>query len=622
MEINKTLFQSRLELFFDGDFYTKLYPDVLEFQGAPLEHYLKYGWYESRKPNAWYSDELVPAKILTDYAGSPPYVVFLTCLPNFTVPEFLQICSANKAFERGHEDCQQCLLMRKDFNPKYYRYKYPDIKNIYDALAHFCEVGWKELKNPNFNFDTDYYLTVNPDVAAANVNPFVHYLSQTIEGRLPKAVGHVRKQLLSSLSSVNHISRRYDKITPKVTFKNKDILFKKLSSIKNNLCLSVSNDDYISQVGGVQQFIKNESKLLADAGYTYLNMYPTRPNNKLAQGDIDTILINCSFDNIFFGTFVAKEIIEIFKKIKAINLDIFHFAVIHSVMGWSINSLINIFEINFKKTYFFVHDYYSLCHESHLLRNNIEPCDGPSFSSTTCSVCIHKTGRDIHLLQFEKLFEALKPILIFPSKTTEIIFQNADPKYNLVSRQIAPLKIIKIKRDINNKVPMKESISKIKIAFLGNSTSKEGFYHFSELVHECLLLDDFEFMHFGEKDEALQRVTFIETAVESVFSNVAELLMKYEVDVVFFPSIWRETFNYIAYEVLKTGAAIITFENSGDISELVRTQAVGAVVRDEVSASQLLHSPNFKTKLIEWKCAASRLSVVNHDSFLLIDENI
>jgi len=169
---------------------------------------------------------------------------------------------------------------------------------------------------------------------------------------------------------------------------------------------------------------------------------------------------------------------------------------------------------------------------------------------------------------------------------------------------------------------MKESKSKIKFAFFENSISQQGFYYFAELVHECLLLDDFEFMHFGEKDEALQRVTFIETAEESVFSNIAELLIEYEVDIVFFPSIWRETFNYIAYEVLKTGAAIITLENSGDIAELVRMHSVGVVVRDEVSASQLLHSPDFKTKLIEWKCAASRLSVVNNYSFLLTDENI
>ena len=622
MDNIKNLFQSRLEIFFDAGFYIQLYPEISEYPGSPLEHYLKYGWYESRKPNSWYSDALVPVKMLTQFAGSPSFVIFLTYLPNLTVLEFEQLCFDNKANESGHEDCIQCQIMREEFNPKYYRYKYPDTKNVYDALAHFCEVGWKERKNPNFHFDTDYYLTVNQDVAAANVNPFVHFLSQKNEGRLPKAAVNVRKQLLRSLRSVNYISSEYDDITPKVIFKSKDLLFNKLASIKNKLCLSISNDDYISPVGETQQFIKNESELLLEAGFTYLNMNPTKKNNKLVQGDIENTLINCSFNNIFFGTFVAKEIVEIFKKIKSTNPDIFHFGVIHSVMGWNIKSLISIFEVKFKKNYFFVHDYYSICHERRLLRNNIETCDGPALSSAVCSICINKTNRDIHLMQFEILFEALKPVLIFPSKTAEKIFKNAEQNYNLDYKQVSPLKIIKIDKDADNQVPMKEVKSKIKLAFIGNSTSQQGFYHFSELVHECLLLDEFEFLHFGEKDEALARVTFIETTGETAASNIAELLIKYEVDIVFLPSIWRETFNYIAYDVLNAGSAIITLENSGDIAELVHTYSVGAVVRDESSASRLLHSLDIKTKLIEWKRTASQIRVVNNHSFLLMDEDV
>lgn len=46
-----------------------------------------------------------------------------------------------------------------------------------DADAHFAEYGWREERDPNTLFDTEDYLDANPDVAAAGVNPLLHYLT-------------------------------------------------------------------------------------------------------------------------------------------------------------------------------------------------------------------------------------------------------------------------------------------------------------------------------------------------------------------------------------------------------------------------------------------------------------
>ena len=44
-------------------------------------------------------------------------------------------------------------------------------------LWHFQTTGWKEGRDPSVNFDTTSYLAAYHDVAAANINPLMHFLA-------------------------------------------------------------------------------------------------------------------------------------------------------------------------------------------------------------------------------------------------------------------------------------------------------------------------------------------------------------------------------------------------------------------------------------------------------------
>ncbi len=44
-----------------------------------------------------------------------------------------------------------------------------------DPLLHFHRFGWREGRWPNAYFDTDWYLRYNRDVAAAGIDPLLHY---------------------------------------------------------------------------------------------------------------------------------------------------------------------------------------------------------------------------------------------------------------------------------------------------------------------------------------------------------------------------------------------------------------------------------------------------------------
>jgi hypothetical protein len=52
------------------------------------------------------------------------------------------------------------------------------------AQDHYHQIGWHEGHDPSAGFDTTLYLIHNPDVAAAGVDPFEHYLTHgAAEGR-------------------------------------------------------------------------------------------------------------------------------------------------------------------------------------------------------------------------------------------------------------------------------------------------------------------------------------------------------------------------------------------------------------------------------------------------------
>ena len=67
-------------------------------------------------------------------------------------------------------------MLEGDFDPAYYLAQYPDVAAAaVDPLLHYETYGWQEGRNPDAYFNTTYYLNQNPDVAAAGIDPLLHY---------------------------------------------------------------------------------------------------------------------------------------------------------------------------------------------------------------------------------------------------------------------------------------------------------------------------------------------------------------------------------------------------------------------------------------------------------------
>jgi len=74
------------------------------------------------------------------------------------------------------------------FDSGWYLTTYPDVAAAaVNPLLHFLLNGAADGRDPNPLFDTSWYLAVNPDVAAAQINPLVHFIRANgrREGRSP-----------------------------------------------------------------------------------------------------------------------------------------------------------------------------------------------------------------------------------------------------------------------------------------------------------------------------------------------------------------------------------------------------------------------------------------------------
>jgi hypothetical protein len=82
-----------------------------------------------------------------------------------------------------------------------------------------------------------------------------------------------------------------------------------------------------------------------------------------------------------------------------------------------------------------------LCPEYRLLRNNLHPCDAPSPSSSSCSICAHGTDRVQHLEIYHELFKSINFKLIHPSKMVHDIFLKNTKKYHQKSLILPHIKV-------------------------------------------------------------------------------------------------------------------------------------------------------------------------------------
>ncbi|WP_201861476.1 glycoside hydrolase family 99-like domain-containing protein [Microvirga soli] len=160
-ELRSLLLQAKL---FDGEWYVRAYPDVGEAGADPFEHYITTGAFSGRRPNpyfdaAWYLATYADIR----QAGIEPLTHYVLI---------------------GEREGRRPTPI---FDPVWYRERYR-IEGQGLAFAHFLAHRTTGQVSPLPEFDAEYYYHTYPDIAAAAIDPFEHYINAGFrEGRNPSA---------------------------------------------------------------------------------------------------------------------------------------------------------------------------------------------------------------------------------------------------------------------------------------------------------------------------------------------------------------------------------------------------------------------------------------------------
>ncbi|MGO4388617.1 hypothetical protein AB4Y85_13870 [Microvirga sp. 2YAF29] len=456
-----------------------------------------------------------------------------------------------------------------DFDEAYYCAKNPDVaQSGIDARLHYLRTGWLEGRNPNTWFDSAYYLLRNADVVAAQVNPLLHYVWQgRLEGRITKRPHDAVRTIIERARPSHHRAVHFPQTAPLPD--EIDYLIARISEHKTGgLVVSFGHDDYAENIGGVQRLTGEEATDYAASGWQYLHLSPARPLPMLSpERELDHYIFSVRLDGDIFGPANAAQIltllIELSQNGRAIDF------IIHHLMGQSPEVVATICNsVADAEAYFWLHDFYALCSNHNLLRNDWKYCHAPGRDSTACRICAYGRERSDHLERIAHLFEQIRPSILAPSQTPLSIWLDRSSLDHNRAYVVSIGKLVVAEDPVLPRVG-----GPLRIAFIGHDSHAKGWTTFQALLDRFSGDARYDFIRLGVEGDTPSgdnRCRHIHVRADRDDRDAMTLaLAENEIDAVLLWPAWPETFSYAAHEVLAAGSFLITHADAGNVPSVL-----------------------------------------------------
>lgn len=586
---------------FDSAYYCARYHDVVQAKVDPYEHYLEFGWRELRDPNPYFNTsayltlnpDVAAAGVnpLVHYALSGAREGRLVRLPSENVGRSMALNTEAPQVAMSREQ----VVARALFDATYYCDLYPDVAAAkVDPFEHYMSFGWRELRDPNAYFSTSAYLSLNPDVAAAGVNPLTHYaLSGAREGRVARypSAGIEKGAALNAVTP-----RQRGAMWQPVPDFDAPLSLEQVRGLLLSACrdaegvvLSLSHDQYKESIGGVQNCVADEERALTAAGWSYLHLCPARPLPHLADDDRATafrfvLTINGRREGVACLPDLLQGLSEAQTGGRGVQL------IVHHLMGASIPAVRALARAcSGGRVIAWVHDFFTLCSNPLLLRNDLTFCRAPSAASSACLVCCYGGERESHVAQVAGFFAEFEPFVVSPSQAALDLWRERSA-YPHAGAVVAPLAKLG-EGQATRHGPDKET--PLRVAHLGAASHHKGWATFRALVERFADDPRYEFFRFGHGQTRIPGLT--EVLVNVTPDNrtaMIDAIVTHDVHVVINWSNCYETFSFTTIEALASGAYVLAREGAGNVGPLISAAGAerGRSVASEVELQALFIS--------------------------------
>ena len=311
--------------------------------------------------------------------------------------------------------------------------------------------------------------------------------------------------------------------------------------------------------GGTAKYIVGQENTFITKNVLYLYFYPIKIATRKSRSNIITrygLRINGKDTNRIFTP--NSLVLNLKQLLKSFYVDSIH---IHHLLFSKITDIIKICQCFTNiPIYYYLHDFFSNCHNYNLLLNNSSFCGNGKLTKEKCQnckfYCISKREKVFKDKFFSTLFERLK--IIAPSKSASSLFLDQFPQFQ-TKITIIPHLIIKTSNKTTNHYLINHPI---RIGFLGRPVHLKGWDDFLNLSKMNNSNYAFYALGNGVYPKTIRSV-FV-SATKQNPDAMTKALIDNNIDIAFLWSIWPETFGYTFFESLKAKCYILTNSSSGN----------------------------------------------------------
>jgi hypothetical protein len=525
-----------------------------------------------------------PSPVAPAVAASSGVAVFSRfALPECPRSDFSPAIGAEPTHRIDRPSADPALALIAPYvDAAYYLAGFPDgAAAARDPVAHFHQHGWRQGRDPAPWFDTSYYLAANDDVREAGIDPLLHYLRNgRAEGRAPRPPGGSRRRLVDVAMPPARRRPGHD-APPGLPSLDTPGLVAALRAAclgRRGLVVSVSHDRYIDKTGGVQIFIDDEEAQFAGDRFAYLHLAPIKALLTLAPDCGHPTPLQLVLGGRTIGIALEDEVIAALGALPP-ELTAIRLFIVHSIFGHRTETLAALATAFApQRSFFWIHDYASLCSGYNLLRNDAAFCRAPAEDSMACRICVYGEDRAAYRRRIRALFGAVAFDVLAPSAAALAVWhRGADglPHRSARVHANAVLRPTALEQAADGP---------IRVAFVGFPTPAKGWPLFAELVMRGRASGRLAFFHFANASarQPLERLRHVTTQVDrNDRLAMANALAEHAIDLVAVLSPWPETFSFVTHEALAAGADVVALADGGGVTDAIMAQDRGVVLRSE-----------------------------------------
>ena len=422
-------------------------------------------------------------------------------------------------------------------------------------------------------FDGVWYLSMNPDVVSAGIDPFVHYTRFGFrEHRWPNpevaarggTIGSPIDRVLSTRDvRIDTAVRLSTKVSVSVS---PSVVIERIQAAladggRHRLVVAIGHDDFTANVGGVQLCEGLEQREFARRGIVHVFVHPSVPLQTLHPSDgescVRVVLDGVPLDHDVRLADLTSAWAD--SELAAAAVDAI---VVHSIVGHSperIGAFID--TVSPRRHLWWIHDFVSQCPNWLLLRNGVDPCGAPPLSSLSCRLCAWGPERVDHLLRLHHLWSEAPWEFLAPSAAALApVMSGSAPLPD------TPVVIphLELRRAAVDRPPFPSEPPTVRLGFLGEPKAVKGWEVFVALVDSAP--EGIEFVHLGAYPGVESGIEFVplRQTADSVGAMV-DAVRSHRLDAILVWPSKVETFSFVAAEAIAGGCEILTHPKSGNV---------------------------------------------------------